>query len=45
MLSSVRGGYFSVMTDESTDIAVCKQLVMYARYLLPDATVGTAFLN
>ena len=33
------------MIDESTDIAVLKELVMYAHFLLPDATVGTAFLT
>ena len=45
MLRNVRGGYFSVMIDKSTDIALCKELVMYAHYLLPDATVGTAFVT
>ena len=33
------------MIDESIDIAVVKELVVYARFLLPDATVSTAFLR
>ena len=28
--------YISLMTDETTDIAVVKELVLYARYLAPD---------
>lgn len=31
--------YFSLMTDESTDISVLKQLVLVARYLLPTGDV------
>lgn len=37
--------FFSLLIDESTDIAVVNELVMYARFLIPDATVGTAFLT
>ena len=35
---SSEGGYFSLMIDESTDIAAWKELVMCACYLLPVAT-------
>lgn len=36
--------YFSLMIDESTDIAVLKQLVLVARYILPTGDVTTSFL-
>ena len=36
--------YFSIMTDESTDISVLKQLVLVIRYLLPTGNVTTSFL-
>ena len=36
--------YFSLMTDESTDISVLKQLVLVARYILPTGEVATSFL-
>ena len=29
--------YISLMTDETTDIAVVKELVLYARYLAPES--------
>ena len=32
------------MTDESTDIAVLKQLVLVAHYILPTGDVTTCFL-
>ena len=36
--------YFALMTDESTDISVLKQLVLVARYILPTGDVTTSFL-
>ena len=36
--------YFSLMTDESTDISVLKQLVLVARYVLPTGDVTTSFV-
>ena len=36
--------YFSLMTDESTDIAVVKQLVLVGRYILPTGDATTTFL-
>ena len=36
--------YFSIMTDESTDISVLKQLVLVICYLLPTGNVTTSFL-
>ena len=36
--------YFSIMTDESTDISVLKQLVLIICYLLPTGNVTTSFL-
>ena len=36
--------YFSIMTDESTDISVLKQLVLVVSYLLPTGNVTTSFL-
>ena len=36
--------YFSLMTDESTDISVLKQLVLVARYVLPTEDVTTSFV-
>ena len=35
--------YLSLMTDESTDISVLKQLVLVIRYLLPTGNVTTSF--
>lgn len=35
---------FSLLTDESTDISVLKQLVVVARYILPSGDVTTSFL-
>ena len=40
----VSSTYFSIMTDESTDISVLKQLVLVVRYLLPTGDVTTSFL-
>ena len=36
--------YFSLMTDESTDISVLKQLVLVARYILTTGDVTTSFV-
>lgn len=36
--------YFSIMTDESTDISVLKQLVLVVCYLLPTGNVTISFL-
>ena len=36
--------YFSLMIDESTDIAVIKQLVLVGRYILPTDDATTTFL-
>ena len=36
--------YFLLMTDESTDISVLKQLVLVARYILPTGDVATSFV-
>ena len=36
--------YCALMTDESTDISVLKQLVLVARYILPTGDVTTSFL-
>ena len=44
-LRNIINGNFSLIINESTDIAVCKELVMYACYLSPDATTCTAFLT
>lgn len=35
--------YFSVMKDESIDIALLEQFVLVARYILPTGNVPTAF--
>ena len=35
--------YFSIMTDESTDTSVLKQLVLVVCYLLPTGDVTTSF--
>ena len=35
--------FFPVMTDESTDIAVMKQLVLVGRYLIPGVGIKTSF--
>ena len=37
--------YFSLMTDESIDIAVLKQLVLVGRYQMSDSGVKTSFLH
>ena len=37
--------YFSVMIDESTDVAILKQLVLVACYLLPTRDVGTNYIR
>ena len=45
ILTSLRqSAYYSLMTDESTDIAVLKQLVLVARYVDAEG-VKTSFLN
>ena len=31
--------YFSLLCDETTDVAVLKQLIIYARYVAPDKQV------
>ena len=31
---------FSLLCDETTDVAVLKQLIIYVRYLSPDYKVG-----
>ena len=36
--------YFALITDESTDVSVLKQLVLVARYILPKGDVTTSFL-
>ena len=36
--------FFSLMTDESTDIAVMKQLMLVGRYLIPGVGMKTSFL-
>ena len=36
-----RIAYFSLMTDESTDVSVLKQLVLVARYILPTEDVAS----
>lgn len=36
--------YFAIMTDESTDISVLKQLVLVVRYVLPKGDITTSFL-
>lgn len=41
--------YIALMADETTDIAVTKELILYARYIVPSATlqhcVGSIFLR
>ena len=37
--------YFSLMTDESTDVANLKQLVIVARYILPTGEVETNYMH
>ena len=37
--------FYSLMTDESTDVAVLKQLVVVARCILPSGVVETMFLD
>ena len=37
--------YFSLMTDESTDVAILKQLVLVARYILPTGDVETNYIR
>eukprot|EP00731_Ephydatia_muelleri_P030129 Em0021g652a len=37
--------FFSLMTDESTDISVLKQLVIVAKYILPSGKIETSFLH
>ena len=40
-----RSPFFSLMTDESTDISVLKQLVIVAKYILPSGKIETSFLH
>lgn len=37
--------FISLMTDESTDVAVLKELVLYARYLSPDGKAKSTYLS
>ena len=37
--------FFSLMTDQSTDISVLKQLVIVAKYILPSGKIETSFLH
>ena len=37
--------FYSLLTDESTDVAVLKQLVVVARCVLPSGVVETMFLD
>ena len=37
--------YYSLMTDESTDVAILKQLVIVARYVLPTGEVETNYMH
>ena len=37
--------FFSLMIDESTDIAVLNEMVIYARYITPNADVKTVFMK
>ena len=37
--------YFSLMTDKSTDVAILKQLVLVARYVLPSGDVEMNYIH
>ena len=37
--------FISLMTDETTDVAVLKELVLYAWYLSADGKVKSIYLN
>ena len=37
--------YFALMCDETTDVAIKKELIMYARYLGPDKNICTSFIG
>ncbi|XP_078581210.1 zinc finger protein 862-like [Branchiostoma floridae x Branchiostoma japonicum] len=46
ILNCIRNSpYFSLMIDETTDVAVTKQLIIYARYLTEKHKVKTSFLG
>ena len=45
MLQLNSSPFYSLMTDESTDVAVMKQLVAVARCILPSGVVKTMFLD
>lgn len=37
--------YIGILTDESTDIGMTKNLIIYVRSVTPDATITTKFLK
>lgn len=37
--------FFSLMIDETTDVSVLNELVIYARYITPSADVKTSFMS